>query len=181
MKISCDFHWEMGHRLPAHPSGCKNVHGHSYTMRVVIEGDVQPNGMVMDFYDLKKIVEPVVGQLDHAFLCTESDALMKDFLANAKLKCVVVPFPSTVENIATYFLDMIRAGLQHIPHIHRISVRVNETPVVICRGGKVRPPLPPGEGTGVRAINDATKTPRHCAPLRRDGFLRYHCNRGARI
>ena len=32
----------------------------SYTMRVVIEGEVQSNGMVMDFFDLKKIVQPLV-------------------------------------------------------------------------------------------------------------------------
>ena len=95
--------------------------------------------MVMDFYDLKKIVEPVVGQLDHAFLCTESDALMKDFLANAKSKCVVVPFPSTVENIATYFLDMIRAGLRaHPTHPSHFCARERNT-VVICRGGKCVP------------------------------------------
>ncbi len=127
MKIACDFHWEMGHRLPDHTSGCQNVHGHSYTMRVVIEGEVQSNGMVMDFFDLKKIVQPLVEKLDHAFLCTETDKLMKSFLTKAKMKQVLVPFPTTVENIVRYFLDAVSARLRKTPHLHRISVRVHET------------------------------------------------------
>ena len=127
MKIGTDFHWEMGHRLPEHPGGCRNVHGHSYVMRVTVEGEVQTNGMVIDFYDVKKIVQPLVDKLDHAFLCSESDTLMKNFLTRAKLKCVLVPFPTTAENIAHYFLEAIRPRLKKIKHLHKINVRVSET------------------------------------------------------
>jgi len=127
MKIACDFHWEMGHRLPEHAGGCKNVHGHSYNMRVEIDGEVQRNGMVMDFFDIKKIVQPLVEKLDHSFLCSETDMLMKNFLAKAKMKCVLVPFQTTAENIARYFLDAIRPRLKKVKHLRRISVRVAET------------------------------------------------------
>jgi 6-pyruvoyltetrahydropterin/6-carboxytetrahydropterin synthase len=127
MKIACDFHWEMGHRLPEHTGGCKNVHGHSYKMNVEIEGDVQQSGMVMDFFDLKAVVQPLVDSLDHSFLCDESDKLMKNFLQEAKLKVVLVLFPTTAENIAKYFLSTIGRKLSVLKHISRITVRVSET------------------------------------------------------
>ena len=75
MKIAKEFNWEMGHRLPEHFGKCKNIHGHSYKMMVELDGDVNDNGMVMDYYDLKKIVNPIVENLDHAFMVYEQDEL----------------------------------------------------------------------------------------------------------
>ena len=52
---------------------------------------------------------------------------MKGFLGKAKMKYVLVLFPTTVENIVRYFLDAISARLRKTAHLHRISVRVHET------------------------------------------------------
>lgn len=65
MKIAKEFHWEMGHCLPEHFGNCKNIHGHSYKMMVELEGTQDESGMIMDYYDLKKIVNPVIEKLDH--------------------------------------------------------------------------------------------------------------------
>ena len=80
MKIAKEFHWEMGHRLPEHFGKCKNIHGHSYKMIVEIEGDVLESGMVMDYYDLKKIITPIVEELDHAFLVYKDDVQIIKFI-----------------------------------------------------------------------------------------------------
>jgi 6-pyruvoyltetrahydropterin/6-carboxytetrahydropterin synthase len=66
MKIAKEFKWEMGHRLPEHFDKCKNIHGHSYKMIVELEGEILESGMVMDYYDLKKIINPIVEKLDHS-------------------------------------------------------------------------------------------------------------------
>ena len=55
MKIAKEFRWEMGHRLLEHKGKCYNLHGHSYKLLVEFGGEVEPNGMVMDYFDVKKI------------------------------------------------------------------------------------------------------------------------------
>lgn len=126
MKIAKEFHWEMGHRLPEHFGKCKNIHGHSYKMIVELEGDVENSGMVMDYYDLKKIVNPVIDQLDHAFMVFKEDKEIISFLDKMNSKKVVVEFQSTVENICTYLLQkLITAEMP--PNVHKIKVRVYET------------------------------------------------------
>ncbi len=126
MKIAKEFHWEMGHRLPEHFGKCKNIHGHSYKMIVEIEGDVLESGMVMDYYDLKKIVLPFVDELDHAFMVYKDDKQIINFLSEMNSKKLIVDFQSTVENICTYFLTRIKGAVIN-KNINRLTVRIYET------------------------------------------------------
>lgn len=127
MKIAKEFNWEMGHRLPEHFGKCKNIHGHSYKMLVEIEGDVLQNGMVMDYYHLRDIIDPLVEKMDHAFLAYQEDKILIEFLEKMNSKRVVVDFQSTVENITRYFLSEIKNS--KLPsNIHKVKVRVCETP-----------------------------------------------------
>jgi len=126
MKIAKEFRWEMGHRLPEHFGKCKNIHGHSYKMIVELEGDVEESGMVMDYYDLKKIVEPIVEKLDHAFMVYKGDKEIISFLEKMKSKMVVVELQSTIENICKYFLDEIKK-ISFPKNVKRVSVRIYET------------------------------------------------------
>ena len=126
MKIAKEFRWEMGHRLPEHFGKCKNIHGHSYRMIVHIDGKVSSGGMVMDYYDLKKIVDPLVERLDHAFLVYKEDKEIIEFLQKMNSKMVIVDFQSTVENICKYFLKEIRKT--KLPsNINKLTVRIYET------------------------------------------------------
>ena len=71
MDIFKEFGFESAHRLPNVPEGhkCARVHGHSFRVEVHVRGDVGDNsGWVMDFGDLKAIVAPVIGELDHYYL-----------------------------------------------------------------------------------------------------------------
>lgn len=134
MKIAKEFRWEMGHRLPYHTAGCQNIHGHSYKLIVELEGEVNAHGMLMDYGDIKRIVKPLIDELDHSFLCYEGDVLMKELLKKADLKAVFVPFYATAENLCTYFMQHLTRELTRVPHvsdrqrgtIRRIKVRVYE-------------------------------------------------------
>jgi 6-pyruvoyltetrahydropterin/6-carboxytetrahydropterin synthase len=126
MKIAKEFHWEMGHRLPEHFDKCKNIHGHSYKMIIELEGDVAESGMVMDYYDVKKIVNPIIEKLDHAFMVYNQDKEIISFLEKMKSKMVIVEFQSTVENICKYFLSEIKK-ISLPKNIERILVRIYET------------------------------------------------------
>lgn len=126
MKIAKEFYWEMGHRIPEHFGKCKNIHGHSYKMLVEIDGDILENGMVMDYYNLKDTIEPLIEKLDHAFLVNKDDKLVIEFLEKINSKKVVVDFQSTAENITMFFLNEIKKA-KLPPNIRKVKVRVYET------------------------------------------------------
>ena len=126
-KIARLFHWEMGHRLPFHDSGCANIHGHSYRLWVEVHGSCDEHGMLIDYGHLKLSVQPVIETLDHAFLCAESDGVMKEFLLAQGFKSVFVPFHSTAENICLYLLDRIWDALSSYPRISGVIVKLHET------------------------------------------------------
>jgi len=45
------------------------MHGHTYTLTVFLEGEVDPDtGWLVDFTDLKDAVDPLVKSLDHRLL-----------------------------------------------------------------------------------------------------------------
>ena len=126
MKIAKEFRWEMGHRLPEHFGLCKNIHGHSYKMIVEFEGNLNKQGMVIDYYDVEKIIAPIIEKLDHSFMVNKNDGLMIEFLEKMKSKNVIVDFESTAENISFYLLsEIIKASLP--PNVHSVRVRVYET------------------------------------------------------
>lgn len=125
--ISKEFSWEMGHRLPYHTAGCENIHGHSYRARIELLGDPDENGMVLDYGVLSKIVRPIIDQLDHAFMVDQSDTMMKQVLAASGLKQIEVPFYSTAENIAAWFLDQVRERLGQPKSVRAVTVTVMET------------------------------------------------------
>ena len=71
MRLFKDFSFEAAHRLPNVPAGhkCARLHGHSFQVRVNVDGSVGPEtGWVMDFAELKTAFAPVYDQLDHRYL-----------------------------------------------------------------------------------------------------------------
>jgi|WetSurMetagenome_2_1015567.scaffolds.fasta_scaffold04369_5 6-pyruvoyltetrahydropterin/6-carboxytetrahydropterin synthase len=68
--VSKTFRFEAAHSLPYYIGDCAKLHGHSYTLEVCVKNEVnEETGFVMDFKELKKIVqEKVIVFLDHEFL-----------------------------------------------------------------------------------------------------------------
>jgi 6-pyruvoyltetrahydropterin/6-carboxytetrahydropterin synthase len=126
MKIAKEFRWEMGHRLPEHFGLCKNIHGHSYKMIAEFEGELDKNQMVIDYYDVEKIINPVIEKLDHAFMVNKDDKIVLEFLDRMNSKKVIVDFNSTDENICSFLLSEIKKC--SLPsNISSVKIRVYET------------------------------------------------------
>lgn len=125
--ITKEFRWEMGHRLPFHTGLCKNIHGHSYRMIVSLEGMLDESGFVIDYFDVKNIVQPLVDKLDHSFLCSSDDSMVLNFLEKNGLKHVVVEFNTTAENIALWFAEQIKQQFLNFKNIYSIEITVFET------------------------------------------------------
>lgn len=134
MLLTKIFHFDMAHVLKGYDGPCRNIHGHSYELRVTVKGEPindpqsPKNGMVMDLHDLKCLVnELIVNRLDHAFVM--SSAMPADFLEIVQRdfeKVVVVDYQPTSENL---ILDMVHRLQMVLPQqvtLHKIMLQ--ETP-----------------------------------------------------
>ncbi|MCQ2302511.1 MAG: 6-carboxytetrahydropterin synthase [Bacteroidales bacterium] len=134
MLLTKIFHFDMAHVLKDYDGPCRNIHGHSYELRVTVKGEPindpqsPKNGMVMDLHDLKCLVnEQIVNRLDHAFVL--SSAMPTDFLEIVQRdfeKVVVVDYQPTSENL---ILDMVHRLQKVLPQqvtLHKIMLQ--ETP-----------------------------------------------------
>lgn len=69
-----DFRFEAAHRLTHHDGKCNRLHGHSWVGRVYIQGEQLQSmgakqGMIMDYADIKKYIQPLLDNfLDHYYL-----------------------------------------------------------------------------------------------------------------
>lgn len=65
-EISKEFRFEAAHSLPFHKGKCFSQHGHSYFGKVSIFGETDNNGIVLDYYELNKIITTcVIDKYDH--------------------------------------------------------------------------------------------------------------------
>ena len=67
MKLGVIEYIDSAHFIPGHET-CGNMHGHTYKVELIIEGEVGGKGMVMDFYDMKSILRRVLSEYDHRCL-----------------------------------------------------------------------------------------------------------------
>jgi|SRR6185312_3477151 len=64
--ITREFTFEASHHLPGHRGKCRRPHGHSYRLQISLRGPIinapgqSDDGMVMDFDDLKRIVNSTI-------------------------------------------------------------------------------------------------------------------------
>jgi 6-pyruvoyltetrahydropterin/6-carboxytetrahydropterin synthase len=69
--IAKRFTFDAAHRLLTCPEGhkCRRLHGHTYTVEVVLQGPVNPaTGFVVDYDHIAKAWEPLNAMLDHQYL-----------------------------------------------------------------------------------------------------------------
>ncbi|MFA6315603.1 MAG: 6-carboxytetrahydropterin synthase [Candidatus Paceibacterota bacterium] len=118
------YDWDMGHRLPDHGGKCRRLHGHRYTAEIDITGRVCTDGMVVDFGDLKQVLEQRIGAWDHRCMLHDKDQLMSNYKPEAQDLWGVfrVPFIPTAENIAVEVLRLLRVDF------NVTRVRIYETP-----------------------------------------------------
>lgn len=92
--ITKAFSFDSAHKLINYDGKCAKLHGHTYKLHVTIsrdldiqyrEGDLATDAMVMDFGDLKKIVNrEIIEKYDHSYL--------NDFYDNSTAEIMVVDF-----------------------------------------------------------------------------------------
>jgi 6-pyruvoyltetrahydropterin/6-carboxytetrahydropterin synthase len=102
-----------GHALRNYHGKCESLHGHNYRIQATLQGaELDSMGLLVDFVQVKKLMQTVVDRLDHQFL--------NDLTPFDKLN------PSA-ENIAKYFYDEISGGLNHDSRVTLHRIRIWET------------------------------------------------------
>lgn len=71
------------HFIPNHEK-CSRLHGHSYIVRLRLEGDIDENGMIMDFVVIKKKLKEMIEEFDHrTLLPTRSDIVKVETIGDS--------------------------------------------------------------------------------------------------
>jgi len=136
MQVSKKVQFDLAHRLTYHEGKCWNLHGHTYTVEVVLEGDIvqvkkdPAVGMVMDFKQVKEILNKVIVEpYDHSTMLYEKDELVEMLKPAIALgmNIHVVKYMPTAENMAKFWFGELSAALRSV-FIKVHCVRVWETP-----------------------------------------------------
>jgi 6-pyruvoyltetrahydropterin/6-carboxytetrahydropterin synthase len=128
IRLTRRFTFEAAHALAHYDGLCSHIHGHSYKLEITITGrpKAEPghpkDGMVLDFGDLKQLVQAhVLDSLDHALVLREdSPASLLDALQEHKL--LLLPYQPTCENLLLYMKDRLQPQLPAEIQLHSLKL-----------------------------------------------------------
>ena len=99
-EITVQSGFSSGHFLRDYYGKCENPHGHNYRVLVTLAGEaLEPNGLLLDFKLLKRLLKPSVEYLDHRMI--------------NELKPFDTINPSA-ENLAKYFFEQTAEELDRL-------------------------------------------------------------------
>ncbi len=135
IRITKAFKFEMAHALKGYDGLCRNIHGHTYELKVTVAGNLVSDenspklGMVMDFGDLKKIVkEEIVNKYDHSLVLYNkmSESLIAELKNNFE-RIILKDYNPTSELILLDFVKTIQARLPENIMLKRMFLRETTT------------------------------------------------------
>ncbi len=121
---------------------CGCLHGHSYAIHVILEGDIGEKGILFDFSEIKVAVKEIAGEMDHKIIVPTQGAIdilekeeeVEIHFQNKRYvfpreECFFLPYPaSSAEHLAQYILDCIVRKIQMPSNVTSIKVGVDEGP-----------------------------------------------------
>ena len=125
------------HIIPGHGK-CGCLHGHTYAIHVVIKGELDDTGILVDFGELKKTLKKISEKLDHRLLVPhrlvkEQDTCQVTITTRAKTyilpleDCCFLPIDViTAEKLAQYILEQLFHYFNFPSHVRSVSVGVDE-------------------------------------------------------
>ncbi len=118
-RVSKEIHFCYGHRLLDYDGKCAHPHGHNGKVVIELETpSLDKRGMVVDFTDLKEIVQIWVDQeLDHKMILRKDDALVQVF-GKLNEPVFLMEQNPTAENLAKLIYDFARS--KKLP-IHQVT------------------------------------------------------------
>jgi len=125
------FTFDAAHRLSFYDGPCSNLHGHTYKLEIYLSGQLDSQGMILDFNKLKDIYQKTIKPFfDHKSILFVKDSInLKIFKDSPEEKDWIswVNYNPTVENMASDILVRLSKKMRKLS-IRIIKVRLWETP-----------------------------------------------------
>jgi 6-pyruvoyltetrahydropterin/6-carboxytetrahydropterin synthase len=112
LKLTQTFYFEAAHTLSNRKVGCydslqsQNIHGHTYHVHLSINGELNKDGMVMDFDLIKYDVNYLKSLLDHQFL-NEIEDLGLPTMENI---CLYIKNKTKIQNLCEIVVERKASG-----------------------------------------------------------------------
>jgi 6-pyruvoyltetrahydropterin/6-carboxytetrahydropterin synthase len=107
VRIAKRYTFQAAHYLPHVADGhkCKRLHGHSYALEIICEGEPDERGMVIDYFEIDEAWAPIYATIDHRLL-NELDGFENP----------------TTENVSRVIFDTLKMSIPCL-----VRVRLSET------------------------------------------------------
>ncbi|GFN33882.1 6-carboxytetrahydropterin synthase QueD [Paenibacillus xylaniclasticus] len=113
--LSKEFTFDSAHHLHQYEGKCKNLHGHTYKVQLILSGVPDERGISIDFSDMKRIAKKrIIDPLDHKYLNE-----------------VLPPMNTTAENMVVWMYEQVHEALVEeglYPNIRVEEIKLWETP-----------------------------------------------------
>ncbi len=120
-ELTVEREFSAAHMMRGHPGACARLHGHNYRVLLTVEGEeLDETGILVDFAELKRVVDRVLDKFDHRNLSE------------------IPPFdeinPSS-ENLARHLYERAAEELAGVARVSRVTVYESPTSAVTYREG----------------------------------------------
>ena len=128
------------HFIPRHEK-CSRLHGHSYIVRLRLEGDIGEDGMIMDFVVLKKKLKEMIEEFDHRTLLPSKSKEVGITVSEGSVEvvsgCKRYAFPredvalldvptTTAEEMCRMMTRRMVSEIEFPPNVRSVSVGLDE-------------------------------------------------------
>ena len=128
------------HFIPRHEK-CSRLHGHSYIVRLRMEGDIGEEGMIMDFVILKRTLKKIIDEVDHRTLLPARSKEVKIDVEGDSVEvvsgCKRYVFPkedvalldvptTTAEEMCKMMTLRMKSEIDFPPNVRSISIGLDE-------------------------------------------------------
>lgn len=127
--ITREFTFEASHHLPGHRGKCRRPHGHSYRLQISLRGPLlnapgeSSDGMVMDFDDLKQIVNvTILERLSGSIQRGPTAGPIEQGGMDHNDLNALTGIRTTAENLVHWIWDALVAGGVPDPLLYRIRL-----------------------------------------------------------
>ena len=132
--------FDCAHMLSGHEALCKNLHGHTYKVQIIVTNEQIAEGsiidMVIDFKHLKEVIsKSIMDKFDHAIIFSSpafrnaAEEDLFEWACKHHMRLFEMPRRTTAEDMSLFFKDLITQELTSIGYIPmNIGIRVYETP-----------------------------------------------------
>lgn len=126
------------HIIPGHKK-CGRLHGHDYAINAIIEGDIGPDGVIMDFISVKEFLRGVASELDHRVMIPRLDSRVKVTKDRVRYvledkefifprgDCILLEIEvASAETLANFVLQRMLEKVNFPKNVSRIEIGVDE-------------------------------------------------------